>query len=111
MEFIHEDYSGWNNVESIPADKQSLVTELNFEIPIKRMEDYSIIPVKLNIHGEIAVVHYYLKNKSENNKNLLSNDARYYTDVLIKNNCRWLLFADHFGIQESRNYFFKNKSE
>ena len=75
------------------------------------MEDYSIIPVKLNIHDKIAVVHYYLGNRSVNDQNLINYDLKNYTDVLIKNNGRWLLFADHFGVQESRNYFFKNKSE
>jgi len=101
LEFVHDDYSGWNNIEPLPTDKQSIINELDSEIPKKHFSNYDIIPIKLNINGDLAVVHYYLTAKREIEEKSKQKKSKHYTDVLIKSGEKWILIADHFGIPES----------
>ena len=103
LEYIHEEYSGWNNIEPIPADKQSIVNELNSGISCSLKGSYNIIPIKIKILEDIAIAHYYLKLETKTHDNSI---IKHYTDVLIKSDTRWVLIADHFG--EQKNYRLDN---
>jgi len=58
LAYSHEEYSGWNNIEPLPADKQSIISELRKDFPSQVREDYKIIPIKIKVHDEPTVLHY-----------------------------------------------------
>jgi len=103
LEHFHEEYSGWSNIEPMPADKQSIVSELNSRPLGQVIEQYDITPIKIKIYDKIAIVHYFLKERFEDQERIKRSDIKHYTDILINSNERWYLIADHFGVQESKN--------
>ena len=103
LKYLHEDYTGWNNVEPLPADKLSIINELKNKSKHNLKRKYILIPIKLNIHRDLAIVHYYLRKESDGDGNYSNFIIKHYTDVLINSNSRWLLIADHFGIQKINN--------
>ena len=109
LEYFHEEYSGWSNVEPIPSDKESLVSELRRRSPLQVIEQYDIIPIKIKIHDKIAIVHYFLRKRFKDKERNKKTIVKHYTDILVNNYDRWFLIADHFGVQESKK--IKNKKE
>lgn len=101
LDYFHEDYSGWSNIEPMPADKESIITELGNRSIQKVTEKYYLIPIKIKIHDKIAIIHYFLSEKSEDEYEIKKSSIKHYTDILINNNGKWFLLADHFGVRES----------
>jgi hypothetical protein len=105
IEHFHEDYSGWSNIEPMPADKQSIILELNKnQTRRKTIEQYDLVPIKIIIHEQIAIVHYFLRERFKDQEDLNKSDIKHYTDILIHINERWYLIADHFGTQENKKF-------
>lgn len=100
LEYIHEDFSGWNNIEPLPIDKQSIIYELKSTSLNVQIGSFDIIPIKINIHNGIAIVHYYFRIKETQNIKKNKSLIKHYTDVLLKKNARWVLIADHFGLRQ-----------
>lgn len=98
LAYFHEEYSGWNNIEPLPADKQSIISELRNDFQLQVREDYKIIPIKIKVLDELAIVHYYLSGSNETDS---CNKIKHYTDVLVKNGNKWVLIADHFGAHKN----------
>lgn len=105
LKYFHEKYSGWNNLEPAPVDKQSIIYELKNNYSKKIVVNYDIIPISINIHNDLAIVHYYLNEHTETNN---CNNVKHYTDILVKSENKWLLIADHFGKQESKKLKTQN---
>ena len=103
LKYIHEDYSGWNNIEPFPADRQSIVNEVNSATSSIPSGKYKIIPIRLNIHSGLAIVHYYLGRQSKINEINIDSNIAHYTDILIKGTSGWQLIADHFGFHTKFN--------
>jgi len=100
LEYFHEEYSGWNNIEPLPSDKQTIVAELSSSCPRQIIEELKIIPIKINIQDALAIVHYYLSGSSKVDNTF---NIKHYTDVLVKKENRWLLIADHFSIYRRKD--------
>lgn len=99
LKYFHEKYSGWNNLEPAPVDKQSLISELQNNYSIKTVSNYNIIPISIKIHNDLAIVHYYLNEHAEFNN---CYKLKHYTNILVRSENKWLLIADHFGKQENK---------
>lgn len=104
LEHFHEDYSGWSNIEPIPADKESIISELHNRSSQKITVQYDLIPIKIKIHDNIAVVHYYLHERKKDKNEIKESQIKHYTDILININNRWFLLADHFGVKIYKNF-------
>ncbi|VAX16616.1 hypothetical protein MNBD_IGNAVI01-350 [hydrothermal vent metagenome] len=109
LEHFHEDYSGWSNIEPIPADKESIISELHNRSSQKITVQYDLIPIKIKIHDNIAVVHYYLHERKKDKNEIKESQIKHYTDILININNRWFLLADHFGVKIYK--YFENSIE
>lgn len=102
LKYFHEDYTGWNNIEPLPVDKQAIEDEISKRRPSKVDKDSNIIPIKINVQDKLAIVHYYLSGRNIDDN---TRELKRYTDVLIKKENKWLLIADHFGIYKGKNLF------
>ena len=106
LKFFHADYQGWNFFEDIPISKGDVKNELS-NLPATKVVSYKIIPVSIQIQNDIAIVHYYFSSHYLNAKGELNSKTGRYTDILIKDEKRWVLIGDHVG-KDSINA--KNKS-
>jgi ketosteroid isomerase-like protein len=55
--------------------------------------EQEIFPISVTITGNVAVVQYHYMIAREDHKNDRSTVTGHYTDVLVKENGRWLFIA------------------
>jgi hypothetical protein len=77
----------------MPRGKESLKkwSRIGYEDDTTR--EYEIFPISATITGNIAVVQYRYMVAYENYKKERDTVTGHYTDVLIKENGRWLFLA------------------
>ena len=64
------------------------------------VNEVEVTPVGMGIHGDVAVVHYYFTYAYESPDGKRGSDRGRWTDVLVKQGDKWVLFADHGGSSE-----------
>ena len=94
---MHDDYSGWSVDSPMPASKASSTKWMSFWAGNNSVLLYEITPVAITIHGDVAVAHYYYSYVGKDGDGEVENVQGRWTDVLVKQGDRWLLFADHGG--------------
>jgi len=101
MSFIHEDFSGWGTVSTLPTDKEFRRKSLSGTLQASDAVIQKVTPLVITIHGDVSVVHSHavtiLKEKEpckERTRNT------FWTDVYVREGGRWLLIADHGRLLE-----------
>jgi ketosteroid isomerase-like protein len=98
--YMHDDYSGWSLDSPVPESKATSAKYLRFFVPRRTLEFYEITPLAIVIHGDVAVVHYYYMEVAKNSEGKVRTEHGRWTDILVKQGDRWVLFADHGGATE-----------
>ena len=94
---MHDSYRGWSYSTSVPGTKESNKMAISHYFPITKNFGYNATPIAILVHGNVAVVHYFIGFHDTNEKGEHESSEDRWTDTLIKENGKWMLLADHGG--------------
>lgn len=97
MEHIHSEYIGWGTLDPMPVDKPtSRLWMINF-FNTRKTHITTIAPAGMKIHSNVAIAQYhYMQLYSDTDGKQKVEHGR-WTDVLMKQDGKWVLIADHGG--------------
>jgi len=90
---VHPNLRYWETGEPMPRDKASLKHWGRYSSENATVLEQEIFPISATITGNIAVVQYNYVVARENHKKDRETVTGQYTDVLVKENGRWLFIA------------------
>lgn len=90
---VHQNLRYWETGAPMPRDKASLKHWSRFESENSTTLEQELFPISATITGNIAVVQYHYVVATENLKKERSTITGHYTDVLVKENGRWMFIA------------------
>jgi len=97
MAYIHAEFMGWSTDEPMPSNSAATRLWLGDLINTRTFEITTITPTGLKIHGNIAVVNYYYSQAYRDTEGKQQTERGRFTDILMKEEGKWLLIADHGG--------------
>jgi hypothetical protein len=90
---VHPNMRFWDTGDPMPRDKASLKHWSRFDNESSTTLVHELFPISATITGNVAVVQYHYRVASENYKKERETVTGQYTDVLIKENGRWMFIA------------------
>jgi len=90
---VHPNMRYWETGDPMPRDKASLKHWSRFDSESSTTLHHELFPIAATITGNVAVVQYHYRVASENHKKERSTVTGHYTDVLIKENGRWMFIT------------------
>lgn len=90
---VHPNMRFWETDSPMPRDKASLSHWARFESDSGTVLQQELFPISATITGNIAVVQYHYMIATENHKKERETVTGHYTDVLVKENGRWMFIA------------------
>ena len=97
LSYFSQDYMGWDYSSPVPQGKASTAKYISLNMKNSKMLFYDITPVAILVYGDIAIVDYYYTLQSENLENKKQWKTGRWTDILKKQDNKWVLIADHGG--------------
>ena len=97
LRYFHDDYSGWDYGEALPGDKASAQKWLSFYFPKSEVLLHEIKPVAIQIHGNVAIVHYCYAEATKDLEGKTKFSQGRWTDILMKQGDKWVMIGDHGG--------------
>ncbi len=90
---VHPNLSYWDTDRPGPQNKESLARWSRYGYASGKVLEQEIFPISITITGNVAVVHYNYTSASENAQQEREVSSGRYTDVLVKENGRWLFLT------------------
>jgi hypothetical protein len=90
---VHQNMRYWETGSPMPRDKASLKHWSKFDAENGSTLEQELFPIAATITGNVAVVQYNYMVATENYKKERKTVTGHYTDVLIKENGRWMFIA------------------
>jgi hypothetical protein len=90
---VHPNLRYWGTNSPMPRDKASLKHWSRFDSDSSTVLHQELFPISATITGNVAVLQYHYMMVSENHKKERETVTGQYTDVLIKENGRWMFIA------------------
>ena len=90
---VHPSMRYWETGDPMPRDRASLKRWGRYSNENGTVLEQEIFPISATITGNVAVVQYHYMIARENLKKERETVAGHYTDVLIKENGKWLFIA------------------
>ena len=97
LSYWHPGFLGWHNGDDAPTDKAARIKGLTWYFANTTPEDYTVEPMGVQVFGNAGVVHYKIRQTLRMKDGKRSSGVAHWTDVLVKDNGRWLLISDHGG--------------
>lgn len=97
MSYFHDDYVGWEINDALPSTKADARKWIAHGHQTEKTLVYSIKPLSIKIHNDIAIVHYYWSNLVKDAEGKERNRSGRWTDILMKQGNKWVLIGDHGG--------------
>ncbi len=99
MTFYHADYIGWALQDPMPVDKPTTRLQMINLFLTRKSHIITIAPVGMRLfgNGTVAVACYYYTELYTNLEGERCAEQGRWTDVLMKQDGKWLLIADHGG--------------
>jgi ketosteroid isomerase-like protein len=97
LAYLHEDFRGWTYGAPLPRDKAYMESNMPQGFATSETILYDIKPVAIQVQGQVAVVHYYYERTYMNASGEQLRDSGRWTDVLLRQDDRWIMIADHGG--------------
>jgi ketosteroid isomerase-like protein len=94
---MHDDYLGWGLNESLPSNKKDTRKWVDYLWQKYSIAIYEIKPVGILVNGNVAIVHYYYTLLRKDAEGKEKEFKGRWTDILLKQDDKWLLFADSGG--------------
>lgn len=95
LKFIHPDFVGYGHESPLPVDRPWLEKWVGFWATSTKIAICELRPIDLRMHGDIAVLQYFIftieQNPSEKGKRVI----RRYTMTWKKQPERWVVIASH----------------
>ena len=93
IDTYHDDYVGWWGGSPLPATKE-MTAKGTRHYAGGKVHLYSIWPLAVLVHGDVAVVHYGRRTITENADGETRDARARCTDVLLKDGEVWYFYAD-----------------
>jgi ketosteroid isomerase-like protein len=90
---VHPNLSYWDTDQPGPQNKASLARWSRYGSTSTTVLEQELFPISITITGNIAVVHYNYAVASENYKQERETVSGRYTDILVKEDGRWLFLS------------------
>ncbi len=90
---VHQNMVYWETGSPMPRDKASLKHWSRYDSDSSTTLEQELFPISATITGNIAIVQYHYMVASEDYKKERATITGHYTDVLIKENGRWMFIA------------------
>jgi hypothetical protein len=90
---VHPNMRYWETGDAMPRDRESLKHWARFSNENGTVLEYEIFPISATITGNVAVVQYHYVMAREDHKKDRKTVTGHYTDVLMKENGRWMFIA------------------
>jgi hypothetical protein len=90
---VHANLRYWETGEPMPRDKASLKRWSRYGAESNTVLEQELFPISVTVTGNVAVVQYNYMVARENFKKERETVTGQYTDVLVKDNGRWLFLA------------------
>lgn len=90
---VHPNLSYWSTDQPGPQNKASLARWARYGSTSTTVLEQELFPISITITGNIAVVHYNYTVASENSKQERESVSGRYTDILVKEDGRWLFLS------------------
>jgi hypothetical protein len=90
---VHPNMRFWETSDPMPRDKASLKHWSRYDSENSTMLQHELFPIAITVTGNVAVVQYHYREARENFKKERETVIGRYTDVLIKENGRWMFIT------------------
>ncbi len=95
---FHDDYVGFRigmptTVNKADRHKSRLISQ-------GRLIEYWVKPLAIRFVGDVVIVHYFLYTVTENKDGERQSSRNRETDIMVKEEGKWLLIADSGGSDE-----------
>jgi ketosteroid isomerase-like protein len=90
---VHPNLSYWDTDQPGPQNKASLARWSRYGSTSTTVLEQELFPISITVTGNIAVVHYNYAVASENYKQERQTVSGRYTDILVKEDGRWLFLS------------------
>jgi hypothetical protein len=90
---VHPSMRYWETGDPMPRGRDSLKRWGRYSSENSTVLEQEIFPISATITGNLAVVQYHYMIASEDHKKERRTVTGHYTDVLVKENGRWLFIA------------------
>jgi len=98
LEVFHPDFVGWHKGSPVPDTYDKRVKMMQFFLPLAKVLYYDITPLAIRVHRDVAIVHYLYSDLSAMGEGGEPDWKQgRWTDILLKQDGKWLLIADHGG--------------
>jgi hypothetical protein len=90
---VHPNMRFWETGAPMPRDRASLQHWSRYDYETGTVLEYELFPISATVTGDVAVAQYHYMIARENEKKERETVTGHYTDVLIKENGKWLFIA------------------
>jgi hypothetical protein len=90
---VHPNLRYWETGEAMPRDKTSLKRWNRYSAENSTVLEQELFPIAITVTGNVAVVQYHYMVAREDRKKERETVTGQYTDVLVKENGRWLFLS------------------
>ena len=97
LSYFHENFTGWNCSDAVPRNKAFVRKAVSHAFLSQQMLWYHLTPLVIEVHGDVAVVHYYATWTRQGLDGTEQTTNARWTDVLLKRGNAWVMIADHGG--------------
>jgi hypothetical protein len=97
MLYVHTEFMGWRTGEPMPHNSEAMRLQLTNFLKNSILDFTTITPAGVKIHGNVAIANYCYSQvyRDTDGKQQVENGR--FTDILMKENDKWLLIGDHGG--------------
>lgn len=90
---LHPAFLGWSDENPMPRDKESVKRWDKYGSENSKDLEQQLSPVGITVDGATAVAHYYYSNAAEDREGKRKTTHGRYTDVLVKQDGKWIFIA------------------
>jgi hypothetical protein len=90
---VHPNLSIWENDKAMPQNRASLVRWNRYSSATGTTLEQELYPIAITVTGNVAVIQYRYMSARENFKKERETANGHYTDVMLKENGRWMFIA------------------
>ena len=90
---VHPNLRYWETGDPMPRGKESLRRWGKYQVENSTVLEQELFPISITLTGNVAVVQYNYQIARENHKKEREMVTGNYTDVLVKENGRWMFIA------------------
>lgn len=91
--FLHPSFLGWSDEFPMPRNKAGTKEWEKYSSQNSQVEVQELSPVGIVVVGSTAVAHYYYSTATEDREGKRETTHGRYTDVLVKEDGKWLFIA------------------